>query len=89
MNKVLEKPTDNELREFIKECHNKYDILFLLGIVIGIGLIIFGQIIYGLILGFLLWLLADNFLISQKLDKIRLEIRELKEVIKNVKMPKL
>lgn len=74
--KALEKPTNDELREFIKECHNKYDLLFILGIVIPIGFIIFGKIIDGLILGFLLFLLADNFLISQKLDKIRLEIRD-------------
>jgi len=73
---ALEKPTDNELREFIKGCHNRHDILFIVGLVIGIGLIIFGKLMDGLILGFLLWLLADNFLISQKLDKIRLEIRE-------------
>ena len=74
-NKVLEKPTDNELRGFIKKCNSRYDILFMLGLVIGAILIIFGQFIHGLILGFLIFLLADNFLISQKLDKIRLEIR--------------
>ena len=74
----MEKPTDEELREQIKLDWKNGDFIWWVGLLIGIVLIIFGRFIYGLILGFSLFILSNQSRSSQKLDKIRLEIRELK-----------
>ncbi len=73
---ALEKPTDNELREQIKGDWKGRDIVWSMGIVVGVILIIFGQVMHGLILGMILFILANQNILAQKLDKVRLEIRE-------------
>lgn len=74
--KTLEKPTDNELRKQIKIANKTYDLLFFIGLVVGIITIISRRYIQGLMIGFIMFLMAGQFGIHQKLDKIRLEIRE-------------
>ena len=74
----LKKPTNDELREQIKTASKIYYLFWFIGLFLGVIIIILGRYIQGLILGFILFLMSGQYGIHQKLDKIRLEIREKK-----------
>ena len=72
----LEKPTDNRLRNQIIFVDRVYNICFIVG-VITFGILWFkNMFIASLITLSFFIIMAYMFLLSQKLDKIRLEIRE-------------
>ncbi len=75
----IEKPTDDKLRKQIKGSYRSYDLFWCSGLTIGLILILlFGELIHGLMMGFIMFIMAAQHSTSQKLDKIRLELRGLK-----------
>ncbi len=74
--KALEKPTNNELREQINSDWKGADILWYVGLILGILIAIFVSPTLGLIVAYVLSIMSNQHGLSQKLDKIRLEIRE-------------
>ncbi|KKN27606.1 hypothetical protein LCGC14_0862930 [marine sediment metagenome] len=77
--KELQKPTDEILRKQIKSSYKSYDLFWCGGLIMGLILILlFGELVHGLMLGFIMFIMASKHGINGKLDKIRLEIRENK-----------
>ena len=74
---ALEKPTDNELREQIISSRGWSFIFLILGLMISLIVVTFNLNLGFLILSFFI-MSSYVLVLSQKLDKIRLEIRENK-----------
>ncbi len=72
---ALEKPTDNELREQIISSRGGSFIFLILGLMISLIVVTFNLNLGFLILSFFI-MSSYVLMLSQKLDKIRLEIRE-------------